>query len=350
MSARHSVFAAALDAIGKTGLDSLLAPLTRGVGAILTLHRVCPPSRRGFAPNRLLEITPEFLEAAILSLKGLGYELITLTEAVSRLRSGKGRTPFAALTFDDGYRDNLTQALPVLERHGVPMTLFVTPGFAERSARLWWVELEEAVRRLDRISLCQGGFEFAAPCHSEAEKSAAFDALYWRLRAEPQERLLGLVSRLTDEAHIDAASLVEGLCLDWDGLTAMARHPLIGIGAHTLTHPMLAQCDEARARQEMTGSREAVRKRLGATPAFLSYPIGDRQSAGAREFALAQELGFMGAVTTRPGVLFSAHARHLWALPRISVNGLFQDAKRFETLLSGVPTLLYNKGRRCDAA
>jgi peptidoglycan/xylan/chitin deacetylase (PgdA/CDA1 family) len=350
MSARHSVFAAALDAIGKTGLDCLLAPLTRGVGVILTLHRVGPADRRGFAPNRILEITPEFLDGAILSLKSLGYELITLTEAVARLRSGKGRMPFAALTFDDGYRDNLSRALPVLERHGAPITLFVTPGFAMRSARLWWVELEEAVRRLDRISVSQAGFEFSASCRTEAEKSAAYDALYWRLRDEPHERLLGLVSRLTHEAHIDATSLVEELCLDWDGLVAMVRHPLVTIGAHTLTHPMLAKCDEARARDEMAGSREAIRKRLGVTPAFLSYPIGDRQSAGAREFALAQETGFAGAVTTRPGVLFSAHARHLWALPRISVNGLFQDAKRFETLLSGVPTLLYNRGRRCDAA
>jgi peptidoglycan/xylan/chitin deacetylase (PgdA/CDA1 family) len=350
MSARHSVFAAALDAIGKTGLDSLLAPLTRGVGVVLTLHRVCPAIRRGFAPNRVLEITPEFLDAAILSLKTLGYELITLTEAVSRLRSGKGRTPFATLTFDDGYRDNLSDALPVLERHGVPMTLFVTPGFAERGARLWWVELEEAVRRLDRIEVSLDGFEFNAACRTEADKSAAYDALYWRLREGPEERLLGIVSRLADEAQIDTAALVDGLCLDWDGLTAMARHPLVSIGAHTLTHPMLAKCDEARMRHEVAGSREAIRNRLGVTPAHLSYPIGDRQSAGAREFALARELGFTSAVTTRPGVLFAAHARHLWALPRISVNGLFQDAKRFETLLSGLPTLLYNKGRRCDAA
>ena len=109
MTARHSVFAAALDAIGKTGLDCLLAPLTRGVGVILTLHRVSPADRRGFAPNRILEITPEFLDGAILSLKSLGYELITLAEAVARLRSGKGRMPFAALTFDDGYRDNLSR-------------------------------------------------------------------------------------------------------------------------------------------------------------------------------------------------------------------------------------------------
>jgi peptidoglycan/xylan/chitin deacetylase (PgdA/CDA1 family) len=162
--------------------------------------------------------------------------------------------------------------------------------------------------------------------------------------------LLGSISRLTDEAHIDAAALVDELCLDWDGLTAMARHPLVTIGAHSLTHPMLAKCDEARVRQEMEGSREAIRKRLGVAPAHLSYPIGDRASAGMREFELARELSFTSAVTTRPGVLFGAHARHLWALPRISVNGLFQDAKRFETLLSGVPTLLYNKGRRCDAA
>jgi len=350
MSARHAVFAAALDAIGKTGLGSLLAPLTRGIGVILTLHRVTSTPKLGFAPNRILEITPEFLEAAILSLKSLGYELVTLTEAVARLRTGRGRVPFAALTFDDGYRDNLAEALPVLERHGAPMTLFVTPGFAERTARLWWVELEEAVRRLDRVALDQGGFSFEASCRGEAEKSAAFDALYWRLRECPEDSMLGLVSRLADEAEIDAASLVEELCLDWDGLTTMARHPLVAIGAHSLTHPALAKCDTARLREEMADSREQIRRRLGVTPAHFSYPLGDRHSAGMREFSLAAELGFSAAVTTRPGVLFPAHARHLLALPRISVNGLFQDARRFETLLSGVPTLIFNRGRRCDAA
>jgi peptidoglycan/xylan/chitin deacetylase (PgdA/CDA1 family) len=130
----------------------------------------------------------------------------------------------------------------------------------------------------------------------------------------------------------------------------MARHPLVSIGAHSLTHPMLGKCDEARVRHEMAGSRDQIRKRLGVMPAHFSYPLGDRQSAGAREFALAAELGFAGAVTTRPGVLFPAHLRHLMALPRLSVNGLFQDARRFETLLSGLPTLIFNRGRRCDAA
>jgi len=350
MSARHSVFAAALDAIGKTGLDSLLAPLTRGVGVVLTLHQVRPWSARGFAPNRILEITPEFLDVALISLKSLGYELVTLTEAVARLRTGRGRCPFATLTFDDGYRDNLECALPVLERHGVPMTLFVTPGFAERSARLWWIELEEALRRLDRVSIEHADFRFAAMARNDAEKAAVFDDLYWRLREGSEQQLLDVVAALSAEARIDTQGLVGRLCLDWDGIAQMSRHPLVSIGAHTLTHPILAKWDVARVREEMMGSRDAIRRRLGVTPAHFSYPVGDRHSAGAREFEIAAELGFASAVTTRPGVLFPAHARHLNALPRLSVNGLFQDAKRFETLLSGVPTLLWNRGRRCDAA
>ena len=193
-------------------------------------------------------------------------------------------------------------------------------------------------------------FQFAALARNEAEKTEAFEDLYWRLREGSEQSLLDIVSGLAAEAGIDATSLVEHLCLDWDGLAQLARHPLVGIGAHSLTHPMLAKWDEARVRHEMAGSREAIRRRLGVTPAHFSYPVGDRHSAGTREFALAAELGFASAVTTRPGVLFPVHARHLQALPRISVNGLFQDARRFETLVSGVPTLIWNRGRRCDAA
>jgi peptidoglycan/xylan/chitin deacetylase (PgdA/CDA1 family) len=339
-----------LDTIGKTGLGSLLAPLTRGIGVILMLHSVRPWIENGFAPNRILEITPSFLDEALVCLKNLGYELVTLTEAVARLRTGRGRMPFAALTFDDGYRDTLDHALPVLERHGAPMTLFVTPGFADRSARLWWVELEEAIRRLTRIVVEEGDFHFAAYSRGDAEKQETFQDLYWRLRRGPLKRLYDAIAGLAAEAKLNSADIAESLCLDWNGLAELSRHPLVTIGAHTMTHPMLAKCDERWARVEMSASREAIRRRLGITPAHFAYPVGDSGSAGTREFALAAELGFTSAVTTRPGVLFAAHAAHLLALPRISLNGLFQDVRRFETLMSGVPTLIKNKGRRCDAA
>ena len=73
-------------------------------------------------------------------------------------------------------------------------------------------------------------------------------------------------------------------------------------------------------------------------------------SAGPREFSLARAAGFETAVTTRPGVLFADHLAHLTALPRISVNGLFQSRGDVAALLSGVPTALQNRGRRLNVA
>ena len=82
----------------------------------------------------------------------------------------------------------------------------------------------------------------------------------------------------------------------------------------------------------------------------LSFPVGDPGSAGPREFALARDLGFAPAVTTRPGHLFAAHAGHLHALPRVSVNGCHQTRAALAGLLSGVPFLAWNRGRRLNVA
>ena len=75
----------------------------------------------------------------------------------------------------------------------------------------------------------------------------------------------------------------------------------------------------------MRESAAVIEAALGKRPAHFSYPVGDRTSAGAREFAIAAELGFKTAVTTRPGVLFPEHVAHLTALPRISLNGEYQQ-------------------------
>jgi len=89
---------------------------------------------------------------------------------------------------------------------------------------------------------------------------------------------------------------------------------------------------------------------LGIRPEHLAYPVGDATSAGPREFRIAAELGFKTATTTRPGVLFKAHREHLTALPRISVNGEFQQQRYMKVLMSGAGTALLNRFRRVNAA
>ena len=93
-----------------------------------------------------------------------------------------------------------------------------------------------------------------------------------------------------------------------------------------------------------------IEQALGCRPRHISYPVGDKTSAGRREFQIAKELGFRTGVTTRPGVLFPEHRDHLTALPRISLNGEFQRLRYMRALVSGLPTALNARFRRVDAA
>jgi peptidoglycan/xylan/chitin deacetylase (PgdA/CDA1 family) len=347
-SLKHRLFAAGFAATAALRADRWLRPLAQGCGAILMLHHVRPWRQRAFAPNRLLEIAPEFLDRTLAVVKDLGFDLVPLDEVPSRL-AAPGR-PVAAVTFDDGYRDTVEHALPVLRRHSAPFTVFVTTQFADGIGRLWWVELEEAIARLDRVAVTVGGERFAAPCRTPPEKAAAFDGLYRLVRSGPEESLRATVALLSAEAGLDPAAIAKRLCLGWDELSGLALEPGATIGAHTLSHPMLAKWPTPFARHEIAGSKAMIEARLGRPVRHFAYPVGDPTSAGPREFALARDAGFASAVTTRPGHLFPAHRTHLHALPRVSVNGLHQSEEALRALLSGVPFLAWNRGRRVNVA
>ena len=338
MSLKRSMIGAGFRALRATGAHRALAQ--PGAGFILALHRVRPfaPTLPGYAPNRLLEVTPEFLDAALRRIRALGYDFVDLAEAARRLRDGGA--PFAALTFDDGYRDTRDVALPILERHAAPASVFFAIGFLERTARLWWLELEEAIGRLDQVE--------GQPTRTPTQKAAAFERVYWRLRARPEAELLAAVAALAQEAGVRSADLAQGLFLDWDETIRFAAHPLIRVGAHSVTHRRLAHWPEAEARRELTESRAALERRLGRPVTAFAYPVGDPTSAGPREFALAKAAGYEVAVTTRPGLLFAEHAAHLTALPRVSLNGLWQDLGYLDVLLSGAAFRLWNRGRRVN--
>ncbi len=348
MSLRRRAIGATLAAIAATGAGRALAPIARGRGVVLMGHHVRPAEPRGFAPNRLLEITPAFLDRVLGLLRAEGFEIVPLDDVPARL--AEPGPPFAALTFDDGYRDNLEHALPVLRRHGVPATFFVTADYASGRGRLWWLELEEAVRRLDRVEIAVGEARLDLPARTDAEKDRAFSRVYWALRRLPEAGLRAAVARLGARVGLDPDALVARHCLPDEGVRALAEEPGVTIGAHTLSHPRLATLDEAGARREIAGSRAVLEERLGRPVRHFAYPVGDPTSAGPREFRLAREAGFATAVTTRPGHLFPAHGDHLHALPRVSLNGLHQTADAVQALLTGLPFWLRNRGRRLDVA
>jgi peptidoglycan/xylan/chitin deacetylase (PgdA/CDA1 family) len=139
--------------------------------------------------------------------------------------------------------------------------------------------------------------------------------------------------------------------MDWSEIMDLAADPLCTIGAHTVNHLMLRKLpSDVTVRAEMEMSRAVLEAALGTRPQHLAYPEGDPTSAGPREFRIAAELGFKTAVTMRPGVLFKAHRDYLSALPRIAVNGEFQQQRYLKVLMSGTGTALLNRFRRVSAA
>jgi peptidoglycan/xylan/chitin deacetylase (PgdA/CDA1 family) len=347
---RRQLFSAGFAAIAATGANRWLRRAAQGRGVILTFHHVRPwVAHDGFAPNGLLEITPEYLDEVIGELRRSGFDIVSIEDVPARLAEDDPGAPFAVLTFDDGYRDVVEHGVPVLRRHGVPWTFYISTDFADGRGCLWWIELEEAIRHLKRVTVPLGAETVSLPAGSALEKAAAFDRLYWLLRAGPEERLRDAVASLAAAAGVDSARLVERLCLGWTDLKALVHAEAdLTVGAHTLSHPMLAKHEIDAARREIVESRARIETELGVTVRHFAYPVGDPGSAGPREFRLARDAGFATAVTTRPGHLFAAHGDHPTALPRVSVNGNFQSRAALRALLSGVPFLAWNRGRRLD--
>jgi peptidoglycan/xylan/chitin deacetylase (PgdA/CDA1 family) len=348
---KKTIIRAGLESLYFAGAHIAFKPFVGGVGAILTLHHVRPPRPERFQPNHLLEITPRFLTRVVKSLRRWGLDIVSLDEMYRRMTERDFSRRFVCLTFDDGYRDTLQHAYPILKAAGVPFAVYVPTSFPDRLGELWWLVLEAVIARNDRIGLFIDGRDRKFDCRTVAEKRALYDELYWWLRAKSTEKeMREVIHSLAGYYHVDVAAFCDELCMSWPELAELAADPLITIGAHTVTHPMLAKLTKEAARSEMDLSRSVIEAALSVRPEHLSYPIGDRSSAGPREFAIAAELGFKTAVTTRPGVLFREHNQCLTALPRISLNGEYQRLRYVRVLLSGTATAMWNGFRRLDAA
>jgi peptidoglycan/xylan/chitin deacetylase (PgdA/CDA1 family) len=181
-------------------------------------------------------------------------------------------------------------------------------------------------------------------------KQSAFDRLHDWLRGLAEHDLQREVAALCARHGVDQAAICRSLCMSWDELKSFAADPLVAIGGHTITHCNLAHQSEEVAREELTVSRARIEEKLQRPVQHLAYPYGDRIAAGVREFRLASAAGYRTAVTTRPGMVFPESAGHLTALPRVSLNGNYQDARILPVLTSGAATAMWNGFRRVDAA
>lgn len=241
------------------------------------------------------------------------FNVLPLDVAIERLRTRQLPPRAAAISFDDGYADNRTIALPILQQHGLPACFFIATGFLD-GGRMWNDIVIESVRACssDSLNLTELGLG-SHPINSVLGKRTAIEAIIGQIKYLPVGERLELTQKLSEATGVTPPS---DLMLS----SAQVKELHAGgmqIGAHTVSHPILARTDLPEARREITSSKLFLEQLLQTRIGLFAYPNGKPGNDYLPEHAtLVRELGFDAAVSTAWGV--ADHRTDPFQIPRFT--------------------------------
>jgi peptidoglycan/xylan/chitin deacetylase (PgdA/CDA1 family) len=280
----------------------LIRPLSAAAGytsrhagfLILTYHRVNDELDPffGAVPTEIFEQHMAYVARTHL--------VLTVEELVERMHRRRLPRNAVAITFDDGYRDTLTHAAPILARYGLPATVFLATGFTGTGEIPWFHRLGMAFKLTKAPS-------FRAPVGEtlslvgQAERMQAMERTLGHFKRLPEEALRRELDVLLQTFGVTDQPDVKNLMLTWDDVHALTGLGF-SIGAHTVSHPILSRVSAERAREEIHGSRRMIESACGSRPRAFAYPNGGPEDYTETVTRLVREAGFTCAVTTRFGV------------------------------------------------
>jgi len=313
-----------------------------GAGArlsVLIFHRVLPQTDPLF---------PQEIDAArfdaICSWLRRWFDVLPLDAALQRLYEGSLPARACAITFDDGYADNLLAAKPILEARGAPATMFVTAGMVNGDREFWWDELERLLLATDVLPATmtlrtdKGDQPVALAAAARYDDDARRRDAGWSVEQPGfptprhmlyrylQQTVHGLGDDQRRQGVLDAVAAWAGVSrtgrpshrpLRAEEVAALAGG-VTAVGAHTMTHPMLALLPEDAQRREIIDSRRRLEDIVGAAVDLFAYPYGSASSFTPRAVAIVKEAGFAAACSTRQAPV--AAGDDLFALPRMTVR------------------------------
>lgn len=307
------------------GACAMLRQRRRGTVSVLMFHGVAADVEGAWKPLRE-RASVQALER-YMAVLGRHYRFVSLEAAVEMIA---GRRPFEpnslVLSFDDGYRNNLTRAWPVLKRFGAPMALFLPSGkIAERSV-FAFDRMDYALQHIpgDELRLESDGFAQTLRLKPREALRSSFAALREALKQRLGDDLEygEVVTRLVRQCEERAGRSLEAFkeadefsaLLSWDEVRQLAEQPDVEIGSHTVDHTRLGFADEPTVRDQLSRSRREIEAASGRPCRFLAYPNG---SYTARVARLAEEAGYVAALATEEGTNPPNHP--LMALRRLAL-------------------------------
>ncbi|RXK80446.1 hypothetical protein EST62_12720 [Chlorobaculum sp. 24CR] len=307
-------------------IDPLIHALKGNYSSILMLHRISSIKPDALPANQNMNVSPDELADFITNVKRRGWVFLSLDEMYERLVNKKKLSKTLVLTADDGYRDNLTEGLEVISAYKVPLCVYVTTSFPDKTAKLWWYALEDAV------------------CYDAKKNDKDYDIglmneRFIKLRSKYLESYTNPEKYFSDyfpTFEPDWNSYCEKYCLKWDEIVFLSKNPQITIGAHTVNHACLQALTYHDAWKEIENSKTKIQDKISLRVEHFCYPFGGSDEASSREYNMATEMGFKTATTTVGGNVFPEHKDRLTSLPRYIykqsykigyLSGLKQNAK-----------------------
>ena len=273
---------------------------------VFTYHRIADPASDPYY-DPVISATAEGFRAQAQEI-ARRFRVLTLDEAIERLRSGEHRDRSALITFDDGYRDNFETAAPILRELGLPAAFFLPTGFLDEPGLPWWDEVAWILKHAPA-----GRWELPrsadlAPLAIDlidGPRSEAIRALIAAILSETVEDVKRFLRTLADRSGVapDSAAMGRALFTDWDQVRALTG-PTTGlaIGSHGQTHRKLARLDDETQLAELAGSKTVLQNQLGRQVEAMAYPYGWPGAFNASTKALAARAGYRVGFTAIEGI------------------------------------------------
>jgi peptidoglycan/xylan/chitin deacetylase (PgdA/CDA1 family) len=239
-------------------------------------------------------------EAQMRYLRGR-YRVLSLDDLCEEMENPSERGDAVAVTFDDGYRDLHTHALPVLRKYQIPATIFLPVVSIETGQVPWYDRIFLALKVFPKDEL-----------EIVLDRPRNFQLVSFKARLETAAEIIQYLRTLPDDRRKEYCAALEGQIslpqdeltdrmLTWDHIRAMCRER-INFGSHTMTHPVVSQLTESQLESELGESKRALENRIGIPAVHFAYPFGKPADCGTAALPFLVRNGYRSAATTVEGV------------------------------------------------
>ena len=284
----------------------------KGKGAILVYHRVVKDEELEEDLELGLTVSCSSFEKHIKEIKSK-YKICSMDEFVKNLKK-KTNEFMVAITFDDGYKDNLYQALPILTKHEVPASIYVTTRFLNQEVDIWWYELGEVIQNKKEINFEYQGKKFNFLLDNKKQKFLAYQnlmKLFKSLKIDAQSELIEKITNTKKRKNYS------DICLNSEEILMLEKNPLITINSHGHNHQNLKILNDEEVKYEITKSLEVLENLINRKVKHFAYPFGGKDQVSAREYNIIEDMNFDSAVI---GSVYPIKNCNFFSLPRIYVG------------------------------